>query len=150
MGRNGGHQRGVSMAAYGELSMATVRWLKVAAGRWQRQAGGRGSRPGAEHADPQSTHSVGRGHAARLVRLQRGCRGSPLRGHTQRREDRNNEHNNTKTRSLPLPPSGCGQKKGWPIQQPSSQLGSWPVRSLVSRRGSGSDGEKAGRRGCAR
>ncbi len=24
MGRNGGHQRGVSMAAYGELSMATV------------------------------------------------------------------------------------------------------------------------------
>ena len=25
MGRNGGHQRGVSMAAYGELSMATVK-----------------------------------------------------------------------------------------------------------------------------
>jgi hypothetical protein len=27
MGRNGGHQRGDSMAAYGELSMATVTWM---------------------------------------------------------------------------------------------------------------------------
>jgi hypothetical protein len=33
MGRDRGHQRGVSMAAYGELFMATVTWIPIGHGQ---------------------------------------------------------------------------------------------------------------------